>query len=57
MRDKKRYIRMTIDGTSCICEPREVAVMINDFDGEGATLTEVWMTEAEYEALPEFTGW
>lgn len=54
-RDKRRYVKIAFDGTSCICEPREVGDMT---DGcEGAVLSDVWMTEAEWEALPEFMGW
>jgi hypothetical protein len=54
-RDKKRFVKVTFDGSSCICEPQEVGDMADGCDG--AVLTDVWMTEAEWEALPEFTGW
>lgn len=58
-RDKQRYVKITFDGQLCTCEPRDVETML-----EGllecalfATVTDVWMTQAEYEALPEFMGW
>lgn len=54
-RDKKRFVKITYDGASCICEPREVGDMTDGCDG--AVLTDVWMTDAEREALPEFMGW
>lgn len=56
-RDKKRYVRMTMDGSSCICEPGEAKDMFDGGNMDGCTLTDVWMTEAEWEALPEFSGW
>lgn len=56
-RDKKRFARMTVDRVSCICEPNEVKDMFTGDDMDGCTLTDVWMTQAEYDALPEFEGW
>lgn len=55
-RDKRRFIRMTVDGASCICEPGEVKDMFDGGDMDGCTLTEVWMTQEQYDALPEFEG-
>lgn len=52
--DKRRYIKLTANGASVICEPFEVKDMIED-ESE-YTITEVWMSPAEYEALPEFMG-
>jgi hypothetical protein len=54
-RDKKRFVRVSWDGQSCICEPREVGDMTDGCDG--AVLNDVWMTDAEFDALEEFTGW
>lgn len=51
----KRYVRVAYDGASCVCEPRDVGDMIDGCDS--ATVSEVWMTEAQWEALPEFGGW
>lgn len=53
--EKKTYSKITFDGGDwCVCEPKDVAQMTQ---GEkGFTVAEVQMTEAEFEALPEFNG-
>jgi hypothetical protein len=53
-RDKHRYVSLSLDGASFICEPREVAAFLKD-DPE-LTATDVWLTSAEFEALPDFAG-
>jgi hypothetical protein len=52
--DKRRYIRLTSNGTTVICEPHEVQGIVDD--GSEYTTSEVWMSPAEYEALPELQG-
>lgn len=55
-RAKRRYVRMKVQGSSqvAIVPPDQVS----DFeDGEEYIKEDVWMTEAEYEALPEFEGY
>jgi hypothetical protein len=42
------------DGTTCTCEPKDVPDMTEG--AEGFTTTPVQMTEAEFEAMPEFQG-
>lgn len=54
-RDKLRFLKLTVDGTSCICTPSEAGDMMDSPDEY--TVTEVWMTQAQYDALPEFQGW
>lgn len=60
LRDKKRYVRLRLRsggslGTSCISEPNEaVAAMADDPELVGE---DVWMTPAEFDALPDFGGW
>lgn len=54
-RDKQRYLKLTANGISCICEPHEAVDMMDD--PEEYAVTEVWMTPAEYANLPEFMGW
>lgn len=54
-RDKKRYVRITYDGASCICESCDVDLMTQDLGV--FELEDVWMTEVEWEQLPEFAGW
>jgi hypothetical protein len=52
--DKRRYVKLTANGASVVCEPFEVADMM-DGDSE-CTVSDVWMSPAEYDALPEFMG-
>lgn len=54
-RDKHRYVKVTVDGSSVICLPAEVDDMIGD-EPASAKREDVWMTADEYEALPEFQG-
>lgn len=54
-RQKKRFLKLTVDGTSCICEPDEAADMMDD--PTQYTVSEVWMTQKQYDKLPEFEGW
>lgn len=57
-RDKKRFVKLTYDGSSCYCRPNEVNDMLCYEDRpQDFTREDVWMTEAEYEELPEFMGW
>ncbi len=55
-RQKIRFVKITYDKSSCVVRPNEVPAMTED-GIEGHTLTDVWMSEAEFEALPEFQGW
>lgn len=54
-RDKQRYVKLTFDGSSCICEPHEAEQMVKD--DPSLMPSEVWMTVAEFEALPDFQGY
>ncbi len=47
------FIRISANGTSCIIEPGHVADFV---DGGEYTMTEVVMSRAAYESLPEFEG-
>jgi catalase len=56
-RDKLRYVKLRHKGAlgSCTATPREAeAMMADDPDLTGE---DVWMTQDEFEALPEFGGW
>lgn len=53
--DKRRYVKVTANGSSVICEPFELIDFAIDADGEFET-EDVWMSPAEYDALPEFMG-
>jgi hypothetical protein len=59
-RQKVRFVKITYDKSSVYVRPNEVDDMIDrgtEYELEGYTLTDVWMSEAEFEALPEFAGW
>lgn len=56
-RQKVRFVKITYDKQSCVVRPNEVADMTDGMASKDHTLTDVWMSEAEFEALPEFAGW
>lgn len=56
-RDKKRFVKLTMDGASCIVHPNELDSMLAGEELETIEQSDVWMTEAQWEALPEFEGW
>jgi len=53
--DKHRYIKLKHDGSFVVMEQCEVNDFVDGSDG-AYEVDEVWMTTAEYEALPEFMG-
>ena len=57
--DKHRYKRVSYDGSSFICLPEELAGMLEAHSEDGDVkyeVSDVWMTDEEYERLPEFEG-
>jgi len=55
---RETFVRVELDGSWCICEPRDVPDMTVDAEaGETYIVTEVRMTRREFERLPEFEGW
>lgn len=54
--DKRRYAVRTIDGSACTAELETAIEIIEESECE-YTLTDRWLTQPEYEALPEFKGW
>lgn len=54
--DKRRYVALQLRGAGpkCIADPVEARAMM--FDDTDLTGTDVWMTVAEFEALPDFGG-
>ncbi len=52
--DKHRYVRVVIDGQRCTMEPGPALETL--IQQEGCTAEDVWLTRAEFEALPEFQG-
>lgn len=55
-RDKHPYVRVSHDGSSCVMEGQEAEALLKEEPGVYDT-TEVWMTRAEFGALPDFSGW
>jgi hypothetical protein len=53
---RKRYVRITLDGSHCIDRPDAVADVIGDDDPQNYTLTDVYLSEREFDDLPEFDG-
>lgn len=54
--DKRRYVALRLRGSGpkCIADPVEARAMM--FDDADLTGEDVWMTVAEFEALPDFGG-
>lgn len=55
-KEKLRFVKLSVQGSNAhaIMRPEEVS----DFcDGEEYITEDVWMTQAEYEGLPEFEGY
>lgn len=55
-RAKRRYVRLTLAGTksSFVAEPHEAEYMRKE--DPDLVASDVWMTVAEFEALPDFGG-
>lgn len=56
-RDKRRFVKLTTDGSHCIVHTDELESILAGEELETIEQSDVWMTEAEWEALPEFQGW
>jgi hypothetical protein len=52
----RAYTRLTYDGSSAIMDPAEADALMREEPGVYAS-SEARMTLAEFEKLPEFTGW
>jgi hypothetical protein len=57
--DKQKFVKLRPIGETpwCVCEPCEVSDMLEGADPAEYEQVEVWMTQADYEALKEFEGW
>lgn len=51
----ERFVRISIDGTSCIYEPADAQRFIED-GGDDLVIGEVSMTRDQFENLAEFSG-
>lgn len=58
--DKKRYVRVEHDGSWFVSSPadaQDFMMSAKEYEPEAAyKVTDVWMTPAKFEGLPEFTG-
>jgi hypothetical protein len=56
-RERKRYVRVTLDGSHLILHPNELAAFkANEEEPERFTYTDVYLSPEEADALPEFDG-
>ena len=53
---RKRYVRLTVDGTHCIDKPENLADNIGDMSPDQYTTSDVYLSERELNDLPEFDG-
>ncbi len=55
---KREYLKLSIDGVSCIMTPADACDTIQDADDPKVYKVEpVWMTPLQFDRLPEFMGW
>lgn len=54
-RDKHRFVRVKHDGASFVDTPAGAAAFLAD-STEAYQTEDVWMTDGEFENLPEFAG-
>jgi hypothetical protein len=53
--ERKTYSKITFEGGDwVVCKPHDVAAMTTE--EKGFSVADIQMTEAEFEALPEFNG-
>lgn len=56
-----RYTKIELDGSYCVMEPREAEAMIADMSVDEQEsdykISDIYMTQEEFENLPEFQGW
>jgi hypothetical protein len=55
-----RYVRITLDGSHCVMRPQEGDSYLAEAKAQGYdsayTATDVYLSEREFEDLPEFDG-
>lgn len=54
-RAKRRYVKLAMDGANCVVEPHEAEGMMKD--DPSLVASDVWMTVAQFESLPDFQGY
>ena len=59
---RTRYVRVTLDGIHCVMHPSEGDCYVEDSrnagdpDWERYIVRDVWLSEREFDSLPEFDG-
>jgi hypothetical protein len=53
---RQRYVKLTFDIGSVVLEPVEEADFVANADEEPLGRSEIWLTDEQYEKLPEFEG-
>jgi hypothetical protein len=53
-----KFARVVFEGSTCVCRLSEAADMApTGDDADAYEIKEVWLSEQEFAALPEFEGW
>lgn len=53
---RKRYVRLTVDGSHCVDKPENLTDNIGDMAPGEYTTADVFLSEREFNDLPEFDG-
>lgn len=57
-RDKRKFVKVTHGGSSCVCTPVEAAAILSESEHpDEYSAIDVWMTQHAFEELPDFGGW
>jgi len=55
--ERKQFVRISLDGTYCIMTPAEGEQFLREAEyPDDYTVADVWMSQAEFDAMPEFAG-
>lgn len=55
-RDKRLFVRLEYDNQSVTMHPSEALDWLSDSEDATYHMMDVWMTQAQFEKLPEFEG-
>lgn len=53
----KEYAKITFEESWFVCEPKDLSECVSDLEDGSFTIETVYMTEEQFEELPEFEGW
>lgn len=54
--DKRRFVQLEYCGTTVLCEPSEAYDWVADAEPDTYVISEKWMTQSQYQKLPDFEG-